>query len=284
MIKIIIILIAILFVVMVGVVAFDSNRFVVRELTLQTDRPVEPTRFLFISDLHGRTFGKENRALFKALDGLKWDACLLAGDIMTADRHVDFKESIRFLNYIKSRGPMFYSLGNHESRSGVYLRTYGDLYDRYCRALSENGLSMMDNESLDFKGFRITGLTLPEDYYNKRKRPILPAAKIRKLVGKPEEGKFNILLAHNPEYFEAYAEYGPELVLSGHFHGGIVRLFGHGLISPRFTLFPKYTAGWYKKGSTSMLVNRGLGGHHIPWRLFNPGEIIVLNIKYTSDK
>lgn len=274
-----IILLTFLILIMVGVVAFDSNRFVIREITLESDKVQCDTRFLFISDLHGKTFGKENRRLFKALDGLDFDACVLAGDIMTADRRIDFSESIRFLDYLNRRKPVFYSLGNHESRSRVYLKTYRDLYDRYCSELNRIGVSMLDNGSAEFNGIRITGLTLPEIYYNKRKRPVLKAEEIRALAGSPDPSVFNLLLAHDPEYFEAYGDYGPDLVLAGHFHGGIVRLFGHGLISPRFTLFPKYTAGLYELGHTRMLVNRGLGGHHIPWRLFNPGEIILLNIR-----
>ncbi|MCR5279312.1 MAG: metallophosphoesterase [Lachnospiraceae bacterium] len=265
--------------IMVGVVAFDSNRFVVRSVSVETDKVSEDLRFLFISDLHSRIFGKRNKRLYDALDKIEFDGALLAGDMMTADRHIDFAESIGFLQYLKERGPVFYSLGNHESRSRVYLKTYGDLYERYCKALADIGVPMMDNESAEFRGVRITGLTLPEKYYNKRKKPVLPAAEIEELVGALNPEDYNILLAHNPEYFESYAEYGSDLVLSGHLHGGIVRIFGRGLISPRLELFPKFHGGEYKKGTVTMLVNRGLGGHHIPWRMFNPGEIIVLEIK-----
>ncbi len=268
-----------LFMIMVGVVAFDSNRFIVRTVTVRTDKVKTDRRFLFISDLHARTFGKRNRRLYKALDSLNWDGALLAGDIMTADKHADFSESIRFLFYLYGRGPVYYSLGNHESRSRAYLKTYGDLYERYVREMDKIGVSFLDNESVTVDGIRITGLTLPEKYYNKLKMPTLSKEKIEELIGPADPSVYDLLLAHDPEYFESYASYGSDLVLSGHFHGGIVRLFGHGLISPRFRLFPKYTAGFYRQGSTTMLVNRGLGGHHIPWRLFNPGEVIVLEIK-----
>ncbi len=268
-----------LIMIMVGVVAFDSNRFIVRTVTVKTDKVKDDRRFLFISDLHARTFGKRNRRLYKALDSLSFDGALLAGDIMTADKHADFSESIRFLFYLYGRGPVYYSLGNHESRSRVYLKTYGDLYERYTGEMAKIGVSFLDNESVTVDGIRITGLTLPEKYYNKFKMPALSKEEIEELIGPTDPSVYDLLLAHDPEYFEAYASYGPDLVLSGHFHGGIVRLFGHGFISPRFRLFPKYTAGFYQKGSTTMLVNRGLGGHHIPWRLFNPGEVIVLEIK-----
>lgn len=268
-----------LFMIMVGVVAFDSNRFIVRTVTVRTDKVKTDRRFLFISDLHARTFGKRNRRLYKALDSLNWDGALLAGDIMTADKHADFSESIRFLFYLYGRGPVYYSLGNHESRSRAYLKTYGDLYERYVREMDKIGVSFLDNESVTVDGIRITGLTLPEKYYNKLKMPTLSKEEIEELIGPVDPSVYDLLLAHDPEYFESYASYGSDLVLSGHFHGGIVRLFGHGLISPRLRLFPKYTAGFYHKGATTMLVNRGLGGHHIPWRLFNPGEVIVLEIK-----
>ncbi len=119
---------------------------------------------------------------------------------------------------------------------------------------------------------------MPERFYYKRKTENLSVEELETLIGKPDPEKYTVLLAHDPEYFEAYSEYGAQLVLSGHFHGGIVRLFGHGLISPRFKLFPQYAYGTFEKNKTKMIVSAGLGGHTIPWRMFNPGEIVVLKL------
>ena len=86
------------------------------------------------------------------------------------------------------------------------------------------------------------------------------------------------MLTLRPYYFDTYAEYGADLVLSGHIHGGIVRfpLLG-GLISPQMELFPKYDAGIYEKNGTTMIVTRGLGTHFPPIRIANRPELIVLH-------
>jgi len=80
--------------------------------------------------------------------------------------------------------------------------------------------------------------------------------------------------------FPVYSEYGFDLVLSGHAHGGQIRLpFVGGLIAPNQGFFPEYTSGEYKRGNCIMIVNRGLGNSIIPQRLFNQPEIIVLTLE-----
>ena len=57
---------------------------------------------------------------------------------------------------------------------------------------------------------------------------------------------YQILLAHNPLWAKAYADWGADLVFSGHVHGGIIRLpFFGGILSPERRFFPKYSAGVY---------------------------------------
>ena len=75
-----------------------------------------------------------------------------------------------------------------------------------------------------------------------------------------------------------YSEYGFDLVLSGHAHGGQVRLpFIGGLIAPNQGFFPEYTSGEYKRGNCTMIVSRGLGNSIIPQRLFNHPENSCFN-------
>ena len=86
-------------------------------------------------------------------------------------------------------------------------------------------------------------------------------------------------MAHNPDYFEEYAAWGADLVLSGHVHGGMMRLpILGGVVSPAFKLFPKYDGGLFQQGKSTMILSRGLGMHTIPIRIFNPGELILLKI------
>mgnify|MGYP000582777615 CR=1 FL=1 len=65
------------------------------------------------------------------------------------------------------------------------------------------------------------------------------------------DNSYHILLAHNPSYMEAYKEWGSDLILSGHLHGGCVRLPGiGGVITPQAFLFPKYSGRDDRGGRT----------------------------------
>lgn len=107
--------------------------------------------------------------------------------------------------------------------------------------------------------------------------------KIEKLIGEADENSFEILIAHNPVYAEEYAKWGADIILSGHLHGGIVRIpFWRGVVSPQISLFPKYSGGNYQIGDSNLIVSRGLGMHTIKIRLFNEAEVVVLDIKGTK--
>ncbi len=113
--------------------------------------------------------------------------------------------------------------------------------------------------------------------------------------GVPNKDELNILLAHNPKDFDVYANWGADLVFSGHTHGGMIKIFNHGLISPDRTLFPFYDGGSYCNNKISnvvdddiyksynpfishniMIVSRGMSRGHIGFRLFNVPELVVV--------
>lgn len=91
--------------------------------------------------------------------------------------------------------------------------------------------------------------------------------------------KYKILIAHDPEHFELYARGGADLVLSGHVHGGIVRLpvLG-GMVNPKLKFFPKYDKGIFACGESKMVLSAGIGWHNLPIRFMNKPEIVVINI------
>ena len=91
---------------------------------------------------------------------------------------------------------------------------------------------------------------------------------------------YTILLSHRPELFNVYAEKEIDLVLSGHAHGGQIRIpFIGGLIAPNQGVFPLYTEGLFEKGQTKMVVSRGLGNSVIPVRVNNRPQLIVVKLK-----
>ena len=94
------------------------------------------------------------------------------------------------------------------------------------------------------------------------------------------EHEFQILIAHHPEYASVYNKYEADFIVSGHLHGGLLRLpFIGGVVSPRLRL-PECDAGLMELSDNSKLfVSRGLGSHTIPLRFFNRVEVNFLVLK-----
>ena len=199
----------------------------------------------------------------------------IAGD-MTVKNGKNTDSVLNFLRRLSVRYPVYYSPGNHEIRMPEY--------DDYRYRVKEMGIHYLENQTVRTgNNICIAGLDLPEYWYHKcwQKREY-SAKKVTEQLGCPQTGQFTIMLAHNPEYFPWYAEWGADLVLSGHIHGGIARLpFVGGVLSPSLRLFPKYDAGQFEQKGTYMVLSRGLGLHHIKFRFFNLPEISAIKIKKT---
>lgn len=237
--------------------------------------------FVCFSDLHLKKFGYEQELLLATIDSCKPDAVFIAGDVVNSNEPERLSEAVAFLRKLADKYLVFYAPGNHEEK----LKRYEEEYYEYVSRIHEIGIIFLDNTSVeyDFDGFktRIYGLSPSKEFYYKNKDALyLDYNQIKKLIGESSEECYNILLAHTPEYFEEYIKWKPDLILSGHYHGGICRLpvLG-GVISPKFKLFPKYDYGAYSKDYTTMIVSSGLGYHTIPARVFNPSEIICIRYK-----
>ena len=99
-------------------------------------------------------------------------------------------------------------------------------------------------------------------------------------LGNLNKDEYNILLAHTPFYFEQYSNWGADLVLSGHVHGGIIRipLLG-GLLSPNRRFFPKFDLGKYENNNSIMIVNKGLGKSKVFFRVNCRPEVVRIKLK-----
>ena len=98
----------------------------------------------------------------------------------------------------------------------------------------------------------------------------------------PEENKnnFTVLLSHRPEYFELYDKYNIDLALTGHTHGGIVKLpVINGIYAHPQGWLPKYSYGIYKTNNFSMIISGGIGYSKLPIRIFNPPEICTITLE-----
>lgn len=236
-----------------------------------------PMRIVQLSDLHKKRFGDGNSKLIQKVRELRPDIIIITGD-MVSRTTTDLSDLKKLISGIKKTADIYYSLGNHEKD---LKKISPSVYKNLIKFLKKH-VHLLDNttETIKFRDnqINITGLTIYQDCYKKNGRykdlRKLSADDVSALAGNKKPG-FNILLAHNPFFFESYSEYGSELILSGHVHGGIIRLpFIGGLLSPERKFFPEYSSGIFQSGNSAMIVSRGLG----KFRLFNPSEIILIEI------
>lgn len=160
----------------------------------------------------------------------------------------------------------------------------GKQYRIYEKTLKKAGVHILRNEHEHaiLKGNSICfwGLELPIEYYHKPRSPKLKKEVMEKLIGKPGRNGMQVLLAHNPKYGKTYYEWGADMILSGHYHGGVVRFSEHyGLSSPQYLVLPPFCCGDFHKGNQHMFVSAGLGEHTLPLRIHNPRELLVIDVK-----
>lgn len=241
--------------------------------------------FVMLADLHNFCYGEGNQQLAEAIFAEKPDAVLVAGDLLVGRPGADFTPALELIRRLREGGlPIFYGNGNHEYRLRLHPEIYGDMYTKYKEALERAGVRPLENQKVSFtaKGLsmEIYGYELPEHYYKKFCRSSFHREDLERIFGKPDPEPFTILLAHNPIYFDSYAGWGADLTVSGHLHGGIIRIPGiGGVITPQVKLFPRYDAGHFKREGKDLVVSRGLGTHTVNLRIFNPAELSVIRLK-----
>ncbi len=240
-------------------------------------------RLVILADLHNNKYGKDNGKLIATINKINPDYILVAGDMMVSNKPDKLEAPFNLLSDLSARYPIYYGLGNHEQRLRANATLLHKGYEKYRYNLGNMGVRFLENEhesiSKEGESIVITGLSIEMDYYKKIKRPEMTGYYIQNLVGIPENKCYNILIAHNPMYFKFYTEWGADLIVSGHLHGGIIRLPGlGGIISPQYKFMPKYDAGRFEENEKIMLVSRGLGLHTIKLRINNRPELMVVTL------
>lgn len=266
-----------------AVIAYDSGRFIRRDYTVCSDKIRKNGKALLLSDLHNKSYGKDNERLLAAMERIAPDFIVVAGDMVTANEEKTRCEvPIALLKSLAKRYPVYYGLGNHEHKMKVCRKAYGDIFDEYKEELEKSGVHFLENERLYLPKYNIEicGLELERHFYKRLHRRPMEEGYMEGLLGKPKEGCFELLIGHNPDYFKEYAGWGADLTVSGHVHGGVVKLpFLGGVISPSLRLFPKYDGGIFEEDGKTLVLSRGLGMHTIPIRIFNPAELVVIHLK-----
>ena len=252
---------------------------------IQSKKIQSSVTIVMLADLHNQMYGENNEVLLGEIKKNSPDFVCIAGDMLVGHSKIPFDTAQKTVAALANEFPVFYGLGNHESRMKHDACIYGNLYERYMTPLKEAGVTILANENTTFSveenEFCIYGFDLPMKYFKKFNRYVFEEQQLENVLGKCEAAKdtYHILLAHNPVYFAQYAGWGADLTLSGHLHGGIIRLpLIGGVITPQAKLFPRYSAGKYSINDKQMIVSRGLGTHTIPIRFNNPPELSVIHL------
>lgn len=245
-------------------------------------------KILFLSDLHNRMYGRDNQRLLASIKKEEPDLILIGGDMLVGRKEASFDTALDFVRKLPEISDVFYANGNHEQRM-ENTEYYGTAYQEYKRSLEESGVTFLENGSrrLTFGSRKvlICGLSLASATYRKFKKDHITGKDLEAQTGisltdDKKEQAYTILLAHNPAYMEAYLEWGADMILSGHLHGGLVRIPGlGGIITPQGFLFPKYSGEMTQEGSQTVIVSRGLGTHTLNIRLFNTPELISIQLE-----
>ena len=228
-----------------------------------------------ISDLHNAEFGDENKDLLVLLSQIKPDVIVLTGDLIDS-RHTDIEIALDFAGKAVQIAPVYYVTGNHEARVPEYEQLKTSLVDLGVTVLENQKVQITkDGESITLMG--IQDPSFHTDYLFGDAESVSRRA-ITSLQNASDG--FTVLLSHRPELFDLYVDTGVDLVFSGHAHGGQFRLpFVGGLVAPNQGFFPKYDAGQFIEENTTMIVSRGVGNSIIPFRINNPPEIVVVELK-----
>lgn len=269
-------------------VAYELTHFQIKRCDVESEKipaSFDGAKIVFLTDLHNTEYGKENKTLLQAIKKENPDYIFIGGDMLVARSGVPYKKAISFVRKLAARYPVYYASGNHEYRLKIYPEQYGtSFFDDYMYELEQAGVTYLTNESVAIRRGKdsivVSGLEIDAIYYSRLKTVEMSEFYIPSLLGIKKDDSFRILLAHNPIYFPEYAKWGADLVLSGHVHGGLVRLpLLGGVVSTQVTLFPKYDEGFFYEGNSGMILSAGLGVHSIPFRLFNLPTMHVITLK-----
>lgn len=248
----------------------------------------DEVKLMYLVDLHNTSYGRENRRLKAAIEKQKPDYVLVGGDFLSKPDD-NFVAAMDLLSFLAKRYPVYFVNGNHETKMKQYPEKYQGLYQDFYTMFTGLGIKPLSNESVVLtRGaahIRLHGLELDESYYKRgREKPLTKQVMVRAL-GQCSHKEYHILLAHTPNYFECYADWGADLTLAGHNHGGMARIPGVcGVLSTQARLFPPYTKGLYQIASHKMLVSAGLGSHTIKVRFFNPPEVVMVTLQSGQEK
>ncbi|MGN7479044.1 metallophosphoesterase [Solibacillus silvestris] len=261
----------IIFVAAVYVFLYVNNNWLVTTEHIHESEKIPANfdgyRITQVTDLHDATFGEDQSRLVEKVRATNPDAIFITGDLVDSRRY-DLENSLQAVRQFVDIADVYYVLGNHE----VALNLTEEIY----AALTDSGVHVLPNDAiiLERDGERIVIAGIEDPLMGQSVEQSIDQA-----MENVKTDLFTILLSHRPEQFEAYVEKHMDLVLTGHAHGGQIRLpFVGGLVAPSQGFMPKYSAGIFEEQQTKMIISRGLGNSLFPYRIFNLPEIYVVEL------
>lgn len=253
-------------------ISFSSYR-------IKDKRLKKNAKIVMISDLHNACYGEKNSELLHVVETISPDLILVAGDVIVGKTGLSVDTGVDFLNSLGESFPVFVGKGNHEMRTSIYEK-YGDMWETLYERTKDK-VHWLINDSIYLADYNMTiyGLDMKPEYYRRFKKLYMDSAYLEEELRKPDKRSYNILIGHDPDYFEEYAAWGADLCVSGHVHGGLI-IIPHlgGLISPMIKFFPKYYKGVYNIGDSHMIVSAGMGLHTLKIRVNNEPDLVTINL------
>ena len=264
-----ILILILIIIILIPFCLYQNKHLVITTYTYESEKlgaDLDGYRIVQISDLHNATFGKENKKLLETIRSCSPDIIVITGDLVDSN-HTNVERAVAFVKEAVKIAPVYYVTGNHE----YWLDPSEN--EQMMQGILAAGAYDLDDEAVCIEkgdsSFMLIGL---DDQH-------LSDETLKNLL-QEQKNELSIVLAHEPQYLQNYANAEADLVLTGHAHGGQIRLpFVGGIVAPDQGFLPEYTSGKYNRADTEMIVSRGLGNSIIPVRLFNYPEVVCVELR-----
>ena len=255
--------------VVLTLIALDE-RLTLRTYTVASPKLTAEVRLAVVTDFHSSDNADDVAAMTASCAP---DAVLLVGDLFDDDtQNRPTERTLSLMRQLSAQYPCYYVSGNHEAWTGEMDALY--------QQTEEAGVTVLRMSSgvLTVRGQRIALCGIPDPYEMVFSGAPDTEEQLRQALEDVDSADFTVLLAHRPELLAKYAQFPLDLVVSGHAHGGQVRIPGvlNGLYAPNQGWFPKLAGGAYTQDGTTLIVSRGLAVRTRLPRIFNRPEVVLV--------
>lgn len=255
--------------VVLALIALDE-RLILRTYTVEAPKLTAEVRLAVVTDFHSSDNADDVVAMVASCAP---DAVLLVGDMFDDDtQNRPPERTLSLMRQLSAQYPCYYVSGNHEAWTGEMDALYQQTADAGVTVLR------MSSGVLTVRGQRIALCGVPDPYEMVFSGAPDTEEQLRQAMENVDSADFTVLLAHRPELLAKYAQFPADLVVSGHAHGGQVRIPGvlNGLYAPNQGWFPKLAGGAYTQDGTTLIVSRGLAVRTRLPRIFNRPEVVLV--------